>query len=187
MDFDSVVRKRKSVRKFSGKNVSWRFVLEAIDAALQGPFAGNYNNLKFLIVEDKSKISKLAEICEQDFVSTASKIVVVCSDDAHLENVYGVRGRIYSRQGAGAAIYALLLKLADLGIGSCWVGAYSDNAVRKLLSVPKEIQIEAIIPTGFSDDSKKKEKKKSLENVLYWEKWGRTRRAGRFEEKERDY
>jgi len=186
MEFDSVVRRRKSVRKFQRNKISFRFLMDAVDSANQGPFSGNHNHLKYLIVEDKEKIKEIAEACEQDWIEEAPALVLVCSDDSHLEGLYGVRGRVYSRQSAGAAIYGLMLKLSDIGIGSCWVGAYSDEKIRRIFDIPKDFQVEAIVPIGFSDDGAGKEKKKSLERSIYWEKWKNTRKPSRFEEREKD-
>ena len=161
MDFDAVVRRRRSIRNFKKKKVDFRILMDAVDSALQGPYTGNHNHLKFLIVEDAAKIADLAEHAEQDWISTAPALIVVCSDDTHLENLYGLRCRVYSRQTAGAAIYSLMLKLADYGIGSCWVGAYSDSDVKKVLKIAKDVQVEAIVPVGFADEKVKKKEKKN--------------------------
>ncbi|MBS3088738.1 nitroreductase family protein [Candidatus Pacearchaeota archaeon] len=189
MEFDKVVRKRKSSNQFSGKKVSWKDVLEAIDLANQGPFAGNHNNLHFLIVEELNTIKDLANCCEQSWISNSNILIVVCSDDTHLEDLYGERGRIYSRQQAGAAIQTLLLALTDLGISSCWVGAYTDEFVKQKLKIPQHINIEAIIPVGYEKKmpGDEKKKKKELESVLYWEEWKNSRRATLFEESKEDY
>ena len=187
MDFDEVVKKRKSVRSFKNKKASWKDVLEAIDAAIQGPFAGNYNHLKFLIVENKAKIREIASLCDQLWLNQVGVLVLVCSDDAHLEDIYDDRGRVYSRQEAGAAIQTLLLKLTDLGLASCWVGSYSDSEIRKELEIPTHIQIEAIIPIGYEDRIEKKKIKKDLENVLFWEEWSKSKRPAKFEEEKEDY
>ena len=53
MKFDDVVKERKSVRSFKPKRVAFGDLLEAIDCAMQGPFAGNMENLKFIIIEDE--------------------------------------------------------------------------------------------------------------------------------------
>lgn len=189
MEFERVVKKRKSVRRFSGKKASWKDVLEAIDLANQGPFAGNHNNLNFLIVENKETIKDLANCCEQSWVSNSGLLVVVCSDDSKLEDLYGERGRIYSRQQAGAAIQTLLLALTDLGLSSCWVGAYTDEFVKQRLKIPQHVQVEAIIPVGYEKKmpGQEKKKKKELESVLYWEKWKNSYRPKLFEEDEADY
>jgi nitroreductase len=187
MEFSRVVRKRKSVRKFKGKKPSWKDVLGVIDLANQGPFAGNHNNLKYLIIEDEDMIKELAGFCEQHWIKESKLLIAVCSDDTHLENIYGERGRVYSRQQAGAAIQTLLLGLANLGIDSCWVGAYSDELIKEKLKIPQHIQIEAIVPVGFEAGKEKKPDKKSLENSLYWESWSQDKRPPLFKEEKEDY
>lgn len=187
MEFARVVRKRKSVRHFKNKKPSWRAVLEAIDLANQGPFANNYNHLKYIIVEDYSVIKEVGKLCEQNWIKESKLLIVVCSDDAHLESRYGERGRIYSRQQAGAAIQTFLLGLTNLGIDSCWVGAYSDELLRQKLKIPQHIQIEAVVPVGFEEGREKKKEKNDLEKSLFWEKWDQSRRPSLFEEEREDY
>ena len=184
MEFDSVIKKRKSAQAFTAKKPSWKAILDAIDSAIQNPFAGNHNNLKFLIIEDSKTINKIANLAEQTWISESSTLVLICSNETHLENIYGERGRIYSRQQAGAAIQTLLLKLVDLGLSACWVGAYSDKDIKHLLSIPNKIQIEAIIPIGYENKAVKIEKKKKehLEKVIYWESWFNDKRPPLFKE-----
>ncbi len=188
MEFDSVIKKRKSVRSFKGKRASWKDVLEAIDSAIQAPFAGNHNNLKFICIESEHAIAQVAKLCEQLWINDSSFLVVVCSDDRHLENMYGERGRVYSRQQAGAAIENLLLKLTDIGLAGCWIGSYSDEILRQTLKVPLHIQIEAVIPIGYEkpDRTKSKPSKKSLATSLFWETWGKDKRPTFFQEPDVD-
>lgn len=187
MKFTDVIKKRKSVRSFKSTTPSWKDVLYAIDLANQGPFAGNHNHLHYVIIEDHDTIKRIAQLCEQTWVSESKLLIVVCSDDAHLENLYGERGRVYSRQQAGAAIHTLMLALAEKDIDSCWVGSYSDELVREKLKIPHHIQIEAIIPTGFESGKAKRPAKKSLERCLSWENWSQRRRPSMFEEGHEDY
>ena len=182
-----MVKKRKSVRRFKSKRPPWKDILYAIDLANQGPFAGNHNHIKYLIIEDPITIKKLASSCEQDWVENSKLLIVLCSDDTHLENLYGERGRVYSRQQAGAAAQTLMLALTNVGIDSCWVGSYSDELVREKLGIPSHIQIEAIISTGFESGKEKKPAKRPLDTSLNWEKWGQSRRSTLFEEDTDDY
>lgn len=181
MEFDSVVAKRSSVRSFKKKKVSFKLVLEAIDAALQGPFAGNMNHMRYLVVENKEAIQKVAEAANQVWIAQAEVIVIACSNDQHLEAMYGERGRVYSRQQAGAAIENFLLKITDMGLASCWVGAFADETVKQLLGIPSNLQIEAVLPIGYSNEKPAKKPKKSLESSLFWEKWFEDRRPTLFE------
>lgn len=184
MQFDEIIKKRKSVRAFRKRKASWKDILEAVDAALQGPYAGAHNNLKFLIVENPATIKEISKHSEQHWITQAGILIVVCSDDTHLEKEYGERGRIYCRQQAGAAIATILLKLVDLGLSACWVGAFTDEYVRATLNIPAHINVEAIIPVGYEapEKAKHEKRKKSLESSLCWEKWNIDRRPTGFEE-----
>jgi len=186
MEFDSVIKKRKSTDRFKNKKVSWKDVLEAIDAANQGPFASNHNHLKFVIVEEPEMINKIAKACDQLWINKAGILVVATSEDKHLEKMFGERGRIYSRQQAGAAISTFLLKITDLKLSSCWVGSYDDHELRLLLEIPEDCQIEAILPIGYDENKSAKKKKKSLESTIFWEKWDVKKRPEFFEE-QKDY
>ncbi len=187
MEFDSIIKKRKSVRSFKPKTASWKLILEAIDTANQGPFSGNINNLSYLIIENKDTIKEIAKDSKQSWIKEVGILIVVCSDDTHLENLYGERGRVYSRQQAGAAINTLLLKLVDLGLSACWVGAYQDEILKGKLKIPSQIQIEAIIPVGYEKPSPKRTRKKAeLQHTLRWEKFNLRRRKGFFEESEHE-
>ncbi len=187
MEFDEVVRERKSVRGFTQKKVDWKNILDAVDVAIQGPFAGNHNHIKFLIVEDDKMINELAKMCEQTWIGEAQAVVIVVSDDTTLENLYHERGRVYSRQQAGAVISTFLLKLVDLGLGACWVGAYSDKDIKLSLKIPEDMQIEAVIPIGYDREHLERKKKKNIESCIFWERWGDSRKPGPFEDTKKDY
>ena len=184
MEFNSVIKKRKSSNSFADKKPSWKYALDAIEAANQGPFAGNNNNLKFLIIEDEDTIKKISKLAEQSWINQSQLLILVCSDDTHLENLYGHKGRVYSRQQAGAAIQTIILKLTDLNLASCWVGAYSDEILKEILKIPQHIQVEAIIPIGYESKthSKKKPRKKALDTTIYGENWEKDKRPPMFKE-----
>lgn len=182
MDLDEAIEKRRSTRSFKDKKASWKSVLEAIDAAAKAPFAGNYDHLKFIIIEDKEKIAKIARLSEQHWIADSGIMVIVCSDNTHLARLYGERGKVYSRQESGAAIQNFLLKIIDLGLSACWVGAFPDEMIEQLLKVPNHIRIEAIIPVGYEKEKTKAPRKKALETLLFWEEWGNNRRPTLFEE-----
>ena len=182
MDFDSVIGARHSSRTFKPKRVAFGDILDSIDAAIKGPFAGSMNNLKFIVVEDNKIIKAIAKHASQAWINEASAVVVICADDINLENQYGKRGYDYSRQQAGAAINTLMLKLTDLGINSCWIGAFDYEIVKEILKIPQNIHIEAIVPVGYEKGKGKKERKLDLESVTRWEDFKTTKRPTIFHE-----
>ena len=110
MKLDEAIQNRRSIRKFNTKKPDWRDIIECIDVARYAPMAGNNYTLRFILIDDKEKIQKIAKAAQQDFVSQAKYVVVVCSNPSKTTNTYE-KGEIFCRQQAGAAIQNFLLKI----------------------------------------------------------------------------
>lgn len=172
MDIDKAIKERHSVRNYATKSVNWKDIIKAIDYARLAPLAGNIPTVKFILVLDDEKIQKLAEACQQNFIATADYVVVICSDSTQAVRSYDERAKKYVAQQAGAAIENFLLKITDLGLATCWVGAFSDDNVRRILQIPNDIEIEALFPIGYEQKPKTKQRvKPNLDNILYFNTW----------------
>lgn len=165
------INKRRSIRKFKDKNVKWADVLEAIDAALKTPLAGNISTLRFIIITEQETKNKLAQYSDQLWISEADTIVAVCSDTTNLQQMYDDRADKYAKLQVGAAIQNFMLRLTELGLSSCWVGAYLDSEIKRHLKVPDHINVEALLPIGYADETPKKIKKASIQQSIFWEQW----------------
>lgn len=173
MDIGEAIQNRRSVKKFSKEKPNWRRIIEAVDAARYAPMAGNLFSLRFILVGDKNRIKKLAEACQQEFISDASYVVVVCSDSSLISNAYPEKSEIYLRQQAGAAIQNFLLKLSELGLSTCWIGYFADNQIKNLLGIPENVVVEAIFPIGYEKKlpGEKSKKKINIDSILFFERY----------------
>ena len=173
MDLDKAIESRHSVRDFKeAKRVNYKEVIDAISSAAKAPLAGNLSTLRFVIVSNKQKIKDLAIASQQDFIAKAGYVIVVCSDKKSLERYYYERADRYAKQQAGAAIQNMLLKLTELGLGTCWIGAYSDESVKRILSIPENIDVEAIFPIGYeADTSRERIPRHDINNLIFFEKY----------------
>ena len=172
MNFNNIIKSRRSVRKYKTIKPDWRNIIEAIDAARFAPMAGGNYTLKFILVSDYDKIQKLAGCAQQEFIADAHYVVVVCSNPSRTINAYAERGKIYTRQQAGAAIENFWLKLIDKGLSTCWVGHFVESEIKKTLSIPEEIQVEAIFPIGYENKKPIRKKAKiDINSILYFEKY----------------
>lgn len=160
------------MRKFKLDKPDWRTIIDCIDAMRYAPMAGNNFSLKFILVDDEKKIHEMAEASQQDFLGDVKYIVVVCTTPGRTETAYEDRGKNYLKQQAGAAIQNFLLKLTEEGLATCWVGHFVDEQIKDILSIPKDIQVEALLPIGYA--FKKPEQKRiiDLDAVLYFNKYG---------------
>ena len=170
MNFDSIIKSRKSVREFGSKKPDWRDILECIDLARYAPTAGKNFDMKFILVDDKEKIQKIALAAEQDFIANAHFVVVAYSGHKRLVNLFGERGKVYSWQQSGAAIQNFLLAITGRGLSACWVGHFDEAQVKDFLRIPEDMEVEAVIPVGYEFKfSKAKPKEKiELDNILYF-------------------
>jgi len=172
MDFDKLVKSRKSVRSFSDKKPDWRDLIECVDAARQIPTAGKNFILRFIILQDREKIQKIAKAAEQDFIAKARAMIIVYSDNTRLKTLFGdENGEKYSRHEAGAAIQSILLSIENHKLSGCWVGHYDEDEIKKILKIPDKMELEAIIPIGyeFRRTKTKPKEKISMDSILYFD------------------
>lgn len=172
MDIDTAIKERHSVRNYKDKKVRLEDITKILDSGRLAPSAGNINTIRFVVVSDKETKKDIAKASySQYFISKAPFIIVVCSDLNRIKQAYGEHGLTYARQQAGASIQNMLLKAVSLKLSSCWIGAFNDSAIKKILKIPLEIQIEALLPIGYSDLSIVKRKKYDLDKIVHVEKW----------------
>ncbi len=151
MDLKEVILNRHSVRNFSNKKLSSDIISEIIEYAHLAPSAGNLQARDFIIVEDLNIKKELCNAAlDQQFIVEAPINIVVC---ANLNRIspYGYRGKeLYCIQDTAAAIEHILLLAVDKGLGACWIGAFNEYEVSKILNLPSYIRPVAIIPIGYS-------------------------------------
>lgn len=172
MQLKEAIVKRRSVKRYMDKKPDWRKIIRALDMARFSPAAGNNFAMKFILIDDSSKISRISTACQQDFVGTAKYLVVFVSEDIKLERFFGHRAKRYSSQQAGAAIQNFLLALTQEGYVTSWVGLFSESEVKEVLGIPDSAVVEAIFPIGIETKIKTPLKLKPvLENLLYFNSW----------------
>lgn len=167
-----MIKDRRSIREYIKRDIPYEDILEIIDAARWAPSSGNLQNWYFIIIKNKESINKIAEATGQEFVKNANTIIVVCSDDKLVENIYGERGKFYAIQNVAAAIQNMLLAATEKGIGTCWVGAFDENKVKEVAQIPKDMSVHAIITLGYYSKKPDIPKRKNLEEIVFFEKWG---------------
>lgn len=172
MQLDKAIETRRSIKKFTSKKPDWRNIVQAIDSTRYAPKAGGNFTSKFIIIDNLKHIQEITKSCQQAFVGEAQYIVVVCSDPSRIINLFGKKGKDYVKQQSGAAIQNFLLKINELGLGACWVGHFDENTIKRILKIPEEIDVEAIMPIGYAGKNQPLRKSKiDLDNILYFDKY----------------
>lgn len=175
MELNKAIQSRHSVKKFKEKKPSWRKIIECIDSARYAPMAGNNFTLKFILVWDKTKIQKISEASQQSFISQAKYVIIACSNPSRTTNAYGKKAEVYCRQQAGAGIQNFLLKIQEKGLSTCWVRAFVEEQIKRILKIPAGVNVEAIFPIGYEFEKQKRKTKIDLDRILYFEEYGNTK------------
>jgi nitroreductase len=175
MDIDKCLRERRSVRSYLDKNVSAEKINELLEAARYAPSSGNIQNWSFIIIRDKKIKMELAEVAlKQYWMVDAPVLIVVCNKVEKIRKFYGIRGELmYSIQNCAAASQNILLKAYSLGLSTCWIGAFDEDAVGRILGLPEDVKAEAMISVGYSDEKEEMPIRNELEDIVYFEKWGK--------------
>ena len=168
MDVFEAVKKRRSVRNFKQVAIPENLQNKLIEALNFAPSAGNLQSRKFYFVEDKAKKEKIAKASlSQNFVAEAPLVVVGCADK-DIEKFYRKRGsEIYTICDVAVSVENMLLQATELGLGSCWVGAFEEEEIKKTLDIPDNLWPIVVVPIGFPDKippaSERKEKGELIE------------------------
>ncbi len=171
MDVFEVIEQRRSIRAFTGKEVSEADLKKILDAARMAPSAGNIQPWIFIVARKGDIKRRLAEAAlNQRFIEEASVVIVVCADEEKSARGYGSRGKhLYCIQDAAAATENMLLAAVGLGLGACWVGAFRENDVRETLKLPSGLRPVAIVPIGYPAENPRIPYKRSLEEIVRFE------------------
>ncbi|MEE9592158.1 MAG: nitroreductase family protein [Thermoplasmata archaeon] len=151
MELSSAIGGRRSIREYRDQDVPEELVDRLLMAAIQAPSAGNRQSWEFVVVRDVERKEDLARAAsDQEFLAKAPVILAVCADRARSAERYGARGAdLYCIQDCAAATQNLLLTAFSMGLGTCWVGAFDEGAVSKLLQLPEDVRPLALVPVGY--------------------------------------
>ncbi len=161
MDALEAIRKRRTVRSFTGAAIPRADLETIVDAGRLAASGYNRQPWDFIVVTDRGMIEQL-KIAAQ-WMEQAGAIIVVVLDPATK----------YWLEDGSAAVQNMLVAATTLGYGACWLEGYTlplESQFKALLGVPDDRRLLTLVPIGVPVEWPTKEKK-PLEQVLHWEKF----------------
>ena len=160
-----LLRKRRSIRRYSGAIIDRKSRELLIEALLRAPSSRDFKPWEFIIIDEPEMLAKLSEAKEQgsQFLKNANVGIVVCADST--------KSDVWVEDCSIASILVQMVAVS-LGLGSCWIqirnrkqkGAKtSEKYIQELLGLPKHIKVESIISIGHPGEIKKPVAKNKLE------------------------
>ena len=170
MEFSELIKKRRSVRAYKDKAIIEGDLNKLLEIINSAPSAGNLQAYSVLIVRDKEKKSLLADAAYgQRFIEQAPIVLVFVAMSSISSKRYGSRGKeLYSVQDATIAASYAQLGAVDLGLATCWVGAFDEQKVSKILGLAHDAKPIAIIPMGYALKEPPKMPRRKLDEGIHY-------------------
>ncbi|MFB3893762.1 MAG: nitroreductase family protein [Phycisphaerae bacterium] len=146
--FDAIAN-RRSVREYSSKPIPSEVMGRMRQALRFAPSACNIQPWHFILVEDEALRKEVAAAANgQHWIAQAPVIVVACGDTEAAYKRMGGHGSSVDVDAAIALDHLTLAAVAE-GLGTCWIGAFAEEKVKKLLDVPAKLKVVAMTPLGY--------------------------------------
>ncbi len=176
MEFLELVQKRYSCRKFSNQEVARETIEKILEVGRLAPTACNFQPQRILVITEKEKLQALKECTK--FTFDAPVVLMICYDkeESWKRKVDGQDEGIVD-----CAIVSthLMLQIAELELGSTWVGSFDPIIARQILEIPENWEIVNLLPFGYPAEDgvpgPMHEKRKSLKELVYWNCFGETK------------
>ncbi len=182
MEFDDVVRSRRSIREFSPEDVPDDVIRSLIACALTAPSSMNGQPWRFIVVRSAETKRRLAETKDRycppekreypaGFLCSAPAVVVTCVE----------RAQAFDR-GLESAVLAtgqLLLAAASRGLTGVYMSAAKPGTpglaaeIRAILGVPPEFDPVTLVPIGYPGGAPAPKPVKDPDEVTFREAFGR--------------
>jgi nitroreductase len=171
MDFYDAVQKRLSVRSYKPDPIPEDVLTRILEAGRVAPSAKNYQPWKFIVVKDPAIRQALVPACRgQGSVGQAPVVICAC---AVLEQAWKGMGGHWSAEAVDVtiAVEHMILAATAEGLGTCWIGAFLEAEVRKVLAIPEGVKPIALTPLGFPARESRPSPRKPLSEIVCYDRY----------------
>ena len=171
--FQDLAERRRSVRAYKPDDVPDDLLQQVLDAGRLAPSACNKQPWRFIVVRSETVRRALGAAYAREWFWKAPLVIAVCI----LPKEAWTRshdGKNYAMADGALAMDHLQLAAAELGLGTCWIGAFDPAAAREILGLPDGVEIVGMTPLGFPDveANPRVRSRRPLGETVMKERWG---------------
>lgn len=169
MTVQEAIEQRFSVRSYQDQPVEEEKLRKLLEAARLAPSAGNRQEWRFVVVQDEATRQKLGEAANgQTFVGEAPVVIVGCAEGG--EHVMSC-GQLSYAIDVAIAMEHIALQAIEEGLGTCWIGAFNEEQVRRVLGIPGDVRVVELMPLGYPAASPGPKRRLEFDEIVKWDKW----------------
>ena len=170
MDVLEAIYTRRSIRRYSKKEIENKIVDKIIHAGMYAPSAVNKQPWHFIVITDKTIKAKLKSAYTAERIQQAPVLIVCCVDS--LVSWKRHDGKDYGEVDGAIAMQNLVLMASELGLGTCWIANFDEKILKAVLGIPDSVSVVAMTPLGYADEKKGAvEDRKPIDEILHQNKW----------------
>jgi len=167
MDVFEAIKNRYSCRSYKAESIPEEKLNKILEAARLAPSAHNEQEWKFIVVKDVEKRKELViAALSQDFIAEAPVVIVAVATDP--EHILSSGVPVYAVDLA-IAIEHMALQAVEEELGTCWIGAFNQEEVKRVLEIPEECKVVALMPLGFPADKPGPKSRKEMEEIVSYD------------------
>jgi nitroreductase len=169
MNVFEAIKQRRSIRSYQDKPIEEDKLLRVLEAGRLAPSAKNLQEWRYVIVKDKDLRKKVAVAANnQYFIAEAPVIIVGCATMADYVLTCGQPAHSID---LAISMDHMTLQAVEEGLGTCWIGAFKEDEVKKLLNIPPEMRVVEIMPLGYPKFVPDPKPRKKLEEIVFHDKY----------------
>ncbi len=165
MSLLDLILTRRSIRRYESKDLPEEVMRQIFEAGRQAPSSGNMQAIRFVVVKTADKKNELSAGIFAHFVRDAPVVIVGCSNKEY------VLTEKWAAADAVIAMENMVIAAWSLGVGSCWIGSFNEENVKRLLKIPDEWTVVALLTFGYPAEKPESRTKKSLEELFGFEQF----------------
>ncbi len=169
MGFSDLAAKRYSVRAYKTDAVPEHVLQQVLRDACLAPTAANRQAFQLIVIQTAGREDGLRRIYDRDWFVQAPLVICACGLPA--KNWVRRDGRNYNDVDVAIVVDHLILSATNLGLGTCWIGAFDPAAARDVLGLPDDVEPIAFTPIGYPADEPPSKKRKAISELVRYQEW----------------
>lgn len=146
MEFLELAKERYSLRKFSDRKVEKEKLDKILECARVAPTAVNFQPQRILVL-DGEQVREKMQACTKYAFNPPMYLMVCYDKKASWKR--DCDGADSGEIDASVAATHMMLQAAELGLGTCWVGAFDPTAAKREFNIPENYEPVMIMPIGY--------------------------------------
>ncbi len=159
-DIFNLIKERRSIRKYRKERIDRDSIIKILEAGRFAPSAENNQPWRFFVLTEEENIKSVGKACKYLFLNTfveeAPLVIVMYSEKTHH----------FVKTDCGLCAQNMMLEAHSLGIGSCYVGAFREKSIKKILGLTESDKILGIITFGYPEKIPSAPERLPLEEIV---------------------